>query len=254
MNQIKSISEVITFLDVIVQQCTVSKSRAGYFAALYKRMTVAVADGIANGVFEDPKRMEELDIVFAQRYLSAYYSFEKGTECTASWQGAFEGCGNQKLVVLQQLLLGINTHINLDLAIAAASVAPGEKIHALKKDFMQINVLIASLIDDVQHCLEQVWWPMRLLRDVVNRQGMAVLNFSIGKARDASWANAVLLAGSNSEARATQIQLMDGLVKQVGNRIIHPGRWPQLLLRLVRFTEYDDTARTIRLIDTTVVK
>ncbi|MFN2438359.1 MAG: DUF5995 family protein [Chitinophagaceae bacterium] len=254
MNQIKTISEVITALDVIVQETARAQSRAGYFAALYKRMTIAISEGIAKGQFEDGPRMEKLDIVFAQRYLKAYHAFAKKEECSTSWQGVLTGCDNRSLIVLQHLLLGINTHINLDLAIAAATVSPGESIHALEKDFNHINLLIASLVDDVQQCLEEVWFPMRFLKNIVNKHGGAVLNFSIEIARETAWANAVILASMNRAQQTSHIKTMDEMVQKVGKRIIHPGFWPGLLLRVIRVTEYEDVARTIRLIATTVVE
>src|SRR5207249_9378270 len=109
------------------------------------------------------KRMEQLDIVFASRYLDAYNAFHNKMECSSSWQCALTGCSDPSLIVLQQLFLGINTHINLDLAIASAMVAPGDDIHALENDFNRINRVIASLVDDIQSCLEQVWHPMRFI-------------------------------------------------------------------------------------------
>ena len=157
------------------------------------------------------------------------------------------------LTVLQQLILGINTHINLDLAIAAATIAPGNQIHALHEDFNRINSVIAALFDDVQACLTEVWFPMRLLKKVINKHGDAVLNFSIGKARDTAWANAVLLANMTAAQQAAHINTMDALVRKIGEGIVQPGFWPTLLLRFVRLTEYDDVPRTIRLIDETVV-
>jgi hypothetical protein len=254
MNEIKTIADVITALDTMVQESMLAQSRAGYFAALYKRMTMAVGEGISNGQFEDGPRMERLDVIFAQRYLAAFQAFKKGEECSASWQYALTGCDDRKLIVLQQLLLGINTHINLDLAIAAATVAPGERIHALEADFNRINLLIASLVDDVQKCLEEVWFPMRFLKNIINKHGEAVLNFSIEIARQAAWNNAKMLANMNEAEQAAHIKRMDGQVRKIGERIMAPGFWPGLLLRLIRFTEYEDVARTIRLIDTTVVK
>jgi hypothetical protein len=253
MRQIKTIADVIDALDIIVQDSIRTQSRAGYFAALYKRMTMAVRDGIKKGQFEDGARMEALDILFAQRYLTAFDAFKDSTECSSSWQHALTGCGNRSLIVLQHLLLGINAHVNLDLAIAAAQLAPGNSIHALEKDFNHINVLIASLVDDVQKCLEEVWFPMRLLRNVINRQGTAVLNFSMTTARKTAWANAVLLANMNTANGAKHISGMDAMVRTVGNRISNPGLWPQMLMRIIRFTEYEDVGRTIRLIDATVV-
>lgn len=254
MNETKTIADVIIALDAIVQDSVRTQSRAGYFAALYKRMTMAVSDGIRKGQFENGPRMEALDTIFAQRYLAAFNAFKKEEECSASWQGALTGCGNRSLIVLQHLLLGINTHINLDLAIAAAAVAPGDSIHALETDFNRINLLIASLVDDVQRCLEEVWFPMRFLKNIINKQGGAVLNFSIGIARTAAWANAVALANMDAAAQAAHIKAVDTMVRGIGERIIHPGFWPQLLLRIIRLTEYEDVARTIGLIDTTVVE
>lgn len=253
MNEIKTIADVILALDAIVQDCAHTQSRAGYFAALYKRMTMAVSEGIQQGRFEDGPRMEKLDILFAQRYLAAFDAFKNNQECSSSWQHALTGCGNQSLIVLQHLLLGINSHVNLDLAIAAATIAPGNSIHALEKDFNQINVLIAELVDDVQRCLEQVWFPMRFVRNVINRQGVAVLNFSMAAARKTAWANAILLANMNEKEQASHSKGMDTMVRNIGEKISHPGFWPQLLLRIIRLTEYDDVARTVRLIDTTVV-
>jgi len=254
MRELRTITDVVLALDNIVQDSASTQSRTGYFAALYKRMTMAVSEGIQKGAFEDGPRMEALDILFAQRYFAAFDAFKSGQECSSSWQHALTGCGNQSLIVLQHLLIGINAHVNLDLAIAAATLAPGNKIHALEKDFNHINVLIAGLIDDVQKCLEEVWFPMRFLRNVINRQGVAVLNFSMAAARKTAWANAVLLAHMTAADQAAHIKEMDAMVRRIGERISHPGFWPGLLLRIIRFTEYEDVGRTIRLIDTTVIE
>ncbi len=249
----QNIGEVIIALTEIVENCKNTKNRSGYFAALYKRMTIAVRDGIANGTFIDGGLMEKLDVTFASRYISAYEAYNKKEVCSTSWKYAFDGCINQSLTVIQQLILGINTHINLDLAIASAVTAPGDSIHKLQADFNRINEVIASLFDDVQQCLEDVWLPMKFLKKVGKTQQTDVLNFSIGAARKTAWANAVLLAGMNEKQQSTYIQQMDNMVYQVAQKIIHPGFLAGTLMRAIRMTEYDDVTRTINLIDTTVV-
>lgn len=252
--QPQTINDIITQIDTIVQHCKQTKSRAGYFAALYKRMTIAVRDGIKNDAFEDSERMEKLDIIFASRYLDAYNAFTNNTVCSTSWKYAFDGCVNEQLTVIQQLVLGINTHINLDLAIAAATVAPGSAINGLEKDFNTINTVISSLFNDVQKCLEDVWMPMKLLRRVATAQQTdAVLNFSIGAARKASWASALLLANMNEEQKHLYIHQMDNTVYNLAQKIINPGGPAMFALKLVRRTEFSDVAHTINLIDTTVV-
>ena len=45
---LQTIDEVISALDTIVQQSYDKASRLGYFAALYRRVTCAVRDGISS--------------------------------------------------------------------------------------------------------------------------------------------------------------------------------------------------------------
>lgn len=251
--QIQNINDVVARLDGLIRENEATQNKAGYFTALYKRMTVAVAEGILKNQFDDGPRMEKLDIAFAQRFFDAYDCYHSQLACTTSWKNVFDACNNDELIVLQHLLLGINTHINLDLAIAAASVAPGKNIDALQNDFNRINSVISSLVADVQEALTQVWWPMRMLTKISNGRQDAILNFSIDKARATSWANAVMLANMDSTEQSAYIQQMDVMTKLLGDGIKNPGGWSAFVLRTIRKTEYNDVARTIKLIDTTVV-
>jgi hypothetical protein len=252
--EIQNIQGVLSQLTQIEQHCAATQNKAGYFAALYKRMTAAVINGINTNQFEDNARMDRLDTVFAQRYIDAYNCYYAKSPCPTSWKTVFDCCADNSLIVLQHLLLGINTHINLDLAIAAATVAPGDAINTLKNDFNHINSLIASLMNDVQECLCEVWFPLRFLIKIANGEQTPVLNFSIDEARDLSWANAVLLANMTNDQSNVYIQQMDTSVDNIGNKIKSPGEWTAFTLNLIRMTEYGDVARIINLIDTTVVK
>ena len=250
---VSQIADVITRLDEIVQQCRSSQNRMGYFAALYKRMTIAVKDSILQHTFEDENRMDRLDVVFAQRYLDAFDAYNSGNPCSKSWKFTFDCSKENDLIVIQHLLLGVNTHINLDLAIASASVAPGDAINGLSSDFNRINAVIASHIDGVQEALSQVWLPLRLLGKIVNGSEKAVLNFSIDKARETSWSNALLLSAIDKEQQDFYIQQMDEVVYKLAQGIQSPGFLAEMLTKAIHATEYDDISRTINLIDTTVV-
>ncbi len=249
----QQIADVISRLNHIIEETKSAKNRMGYFAALYKRMTVAVDNGITQDVFEDGNRMNRLDVVFAQRYIDAYEAYNANNPFSKAWRCVFDSCKDDDLTVIQHLVLGVNTHINLDLAIAAAEVSKTASIEALQNDFNKINDVIASLVDDVQECLCQVWLPMRVLGKIAAGRQEAVLNFSIDKARSASWANAQLLWGMDTQQQQYYIQQMDNTVCTLANGIKSPGMMTNLLLKGIRATEYDDIAHTIHLIDTTVV-
>jgi hypothetical protein len=127
MNSANTIDEVIALLDKIIVKSIQKNSRTGYFACLYRKMTIAVKEGMDKGAFEDGARMERLDVSFANRYLDAYNQYSKKAIITQSWQYAFDA-STQQLTTIQHLLLGMNAHINLDLGIAAAEVSKGADI------------------------------------------------------------------------------------------------------------------------------
>src|SRR5271166_5033263 len=147
---LQTIDEVVSALDTIVQQSYENASRLGYFAALYRRVTRAVRYGITNGRFQNGPLMEKLDVAFASRYLDALATFQAGGTATRSWMLAFRGCDDDNHLILQQLLSGMNAHINLDLGIAAAQVSPGDQLPQLKPDFDEINALLAGQVGTVE--------------------------------------------------------------------------------------------------------
>jgi hypothetical protein len=243
--QAKTLGEVITCLDTIIRDCSQRSSRMGYFACLYRKMTVAIKDGIDKGLFEDAARMEKLDVFFANRYLEAYTQFISGQKPTASWQTAFDAAASDQLTVLQHLLLGINAHINLDLGIAAAKVSTPETIAQLANDFNKVNEVIGSLFGDVQTSLTKIAFPMYFIKKLNPQKTTAVLNFSISKARQTAWANALLLSEIGEAGEQQVIATTDKIVFTVAQGIQSPGKIMSWLLKWIRWTESKDISKNI---------
>ena len=87
----ETIDHVIERLDDIVSRARRDEHRGGYFAVLYRNVTVRVKDGILSGRFQDGPRMDRLDVRFANRYLDAYAAYTGGRRPTKSWNERF--CG-----------------------------------------------------------------------------------------------------------------------------------------------------------------
>lgn len=242
-----TIDEVLLALDDIIAQSIAGHSRQAYFATLYRQMTLGVQQAIKAGSFEDGDRMENLDVIFAKRYIDAWQAYRQQQPITNSWAHAF-ATAKQPLTAIQHLLLGINTHINLDLAIAAATTAPGDRIFLLQNDFEKINEIIATLADGVQEKLSKIWWPMKWLTRISNGSEKAVLNFSIQKARQASWANAIAMAAMNNQQQQVYITQLDATVLILGKKIESPGTLPNLLLAPVRWLEYKEVPKVAQLL------
>lgn len=233
-----TIEEVIGQLTHIVDQSRARGSCDGYFAALYRRVTVEVREHIARGWFDDGSRMERFDVIFANRYLEAWAGREAGAAGGAAWDVAFGAERAFWPVVLQHLLLGMNAHINLDLGLAAAETAPGAAINGLKADFDRINQLLADLVGDVENRLARVWPPLRRLEGFAGGADKAVINFSLGLARDDAWSVATAMAAERDPVmRATRLQEVDRWAAVIGQRILHPGFRAGLVLKYVRLHE-----------------
>ena len=219
----QTIDDVIRQLDDIIDWASSQKSRLGYFAALYRKVTVNVKEGIADGFFEDGVRMERLDVIFANFYLQALVQYQKNQATTRSWQFAFETSGHWWPIVLQHLLLGMNAHINLDLGVAAARTSPGDAVHNLENDFIKINEILAALIDEVEQKLARIWPLLHLLDHIGGRADEALINFSIKKARDHAWNVAKNLAPLEKSDQASRIDQLDKDVAVLSRLIRSPG-------------------------------
>jgi hypothetical protein len=244
----RSIEDVIEDLGEVIALCREEESPAGYFPALYRGVTVGVRDWIRDGRFDDGARMERLDVVFADRYLDAWRKWRAKRPTTRAWTIAFDATGDWSPTTLQHLLLGINAHINLDLGIAAAEVTPPEALDSLEGDFLRINQLLGSMVDDVQDRLAEVWPLLRVLDWVGGQDDESIVNFSMGRARDAAWAFAERLARRPRPAWPQVIDDTDRIVAAIGERVRRPGVLLGTVTRMVRLGELRSRARVIDLL------
>jgi len=243
-----TIDGVIVALDEIVEHSIENGSSLGYFAALYRRVTREVAMGIDAGFFQDGERMEELDVVFANRYLEAYDAYRRGAVVTDSWRAAFDMEDHAGLSALQHLLLGMNAHINLDLGIAACEVAHGTPM-PLKADFMKINEILSSQINDTQNRIARFVGPLRLVDRLLGSIDEQFSLFSISYARDKAWTQTLELSASAESDRPAQIRQRDEAVAEFAQKLIKPGGFlVKLCVFLLRLFERGTTAEKVRLL------
>ena len=228
-----TIDQVVIALDAIVDDAIRTGSRLGYFAALYNRVTMGVRDGIRAGAFQDPARMERLDVAFANRYLAAHDRFRRGTMTPASWRLAFEAGTRLDLSVMQHLLLGINAHINLDLGVACAEVAPGSDIDDLEADFNRINDLLASLLPQVEQQLIAISHLLGVtigVADHFDDLDGRIGNFSMRETRRSAWRFARILAHLNGPvAREVAITARDQEIALLAFKLQVPGPFSVVL-------------------------
>lgn len=242
-----SIDEVIEQLERIIDYSITNNNCCGYFAVLYHKVTCKIKDCISKKDFEDCVRMERLDVLFASRYLDAFYSWLSGAKTTSSWQIAFEAVTKNKSLVLQHLLVGINAHINLDLGIAASNVMSGYALDDLHNDFNTINSILASMIDNVEDCLTKVNPLMKLLDLNWYNYDEMLVKFSIDSARDGAWNFAKEINGKTGTDFSDCINMRDNRITELGKIIVHPiGFLLKTMVKLIRLFEKKNVSKVIK--------
>jgi hypothetical protein len=232
-----------------VREAIRAGDRVGYFAALYRQVTVEVRTAIHGGLFDDGARMDRFDTLFGNRYIEAYDSWRRDRSGPRCWREAFGLLDDADTVIVQHLILGVNAHINLDLAIAAARTSPGEAIHALRRDFLLINDILARVVLEVQDSVGALSPLMNLLDQIGARTDEQILDFSVRQSREEAWYNAVLLAGQDEEQREATIERLDIRAAVLARLIARPGGVVRPALHLIRATESNDVPTVITHLD-----
>jgi hypothetical protein len=242
----QTIDEVLHELDQIILTCRTAGSRFGFFATLYRNVTIKVKEGIAASVFDDGPRMERFDVAFANRYLAALGSFRQNQPLSNCWRIAFETNSRYWPLIIQQLLVGTNAHINFDLGIAAAGIAPGAELPTLRADFDRINTILSSMILKVRTDIEGLSPWIKFIDRLAPTTEDTIVNFSLNKARASAWLVATLVNATPPEKLGTKLSILDDGVAMLGSLIGSPKGWlVNLGLRGIRLRESNDVSHII---------
>lgn len=240
-----TLDEVIDRLDTIAHGAALHGTRDGYFAALYAQVTRGVRTRTRQGWFADNPFMEQLDIVFANRYFDAVEVWHAGGTPPRSWRVAFEAHSRPELCVLQHLMLGMNAHINYDLGPAVVATAPAIAPH--RADFDKLNTILLGMLPKVQAALDEVS-PMLHVVDRLGRHfDEAVAGFSMKVARAEAWEAAEDIERSPDHTHA--IDRLDRRVALLARGLADPLPPFGAAFQVVRALEdHSDVARILALI------
>lgn len=220
----RTLDAVVADLTVIVDDARRRHSCTGLFASMYRSVTSEIRATVRRGgFFTNDERMEQLAVVFADRYIDAYHGYRAGRPTTESWRLAFDYAeAARRRMILQHLLLGMNAHINLDLGIATAEVVP-EDLPTVYEDFLRINEILFQMVDDLQANLGAVSPRMSWFDRMGVGADEAFMRLGIRTARDMAWRLAEHIVETDPLYRAEVIDERDRDTAQLARAIA--GRW-----------------------------
>lgn len=213
---------------------------SGYFPALYSRVTARIGDAIAAGSFEDGPRTDRFATVFAARYLAAVDDHATSSRC---WQACWNVASDRHLLIVQHLLLGINAHVNYDLAQAVVDVADERgELASIRHDFDVVNDVLAHTYDDVIKDLDRV---SRWVNSAARLGGGRAFNFSLKMARSRAWQAATTMYALPADRRRAYADELDRYVSVLAFLITRPSPIVRPLFALGRHLEEHDAAKVV---------
>jgi hypothetical protein len=191
---INSIPEAVDAMTAIAARLP-PRDGVAEFNRMYLAVTVAVGQAIDNGVFANSYFLDRLDIVFANRYLSAVGHAEAGARVPRCWDVLWRNRLASNCFPIQFAVAGMNAHINHDLVLALVTtftemdLSPDDSNVA--SDFERVNTLLASLDGDIRRSYEH-GHALELDRHF-GRIEDCVDGWSITRARAAAWHDGITL-------------------------------------------------------------
>ena len=245
----RTIEEIIDSLEQIIQTSKETENPLGYFAALYQKVTITIKDKLGTDYFDDDARMEKLDVTFASRYLKAYTDYREGKPISKSWEVAFVAGKDERYIVLQHLLFGMNAHINLDLGIAAAEITNPSTIASLESDFNKINVILGELTNEVQEDLAKIWPRLLWILKFFKKTDDYIVNFGMNIARESAWKFANEIVVKNGDERQNKIDEKDEKVAGYGKLLKGKGWIERAIIGVIRRREIGNVKEKIEALE-----
>jgi hypothetical protein len=216
--------------------------RRALFADTYARMTRAMQSAVEASDFADNVWVQRLVDRFADYYFIAVDAHavdahaidarggaaEPIAPCPAVWREAFEACTRDDVNELQTILLGINAHINHDLALALADVLEDwdtldDAARAARlADHGHVNAIIEATVDEVQgEVLARVEPMIGVLDALLGRMDEWLFSRLAAHYRENVWEDTQrLLASRTPDERLALVAELDRQAQRLGRLIV----------------------------------
>jgi Family of unknown function (DUF5995) len=223
-------------MEALLEALRAAGDQRRYFHATYQRTTIAVAERLRDGGFDDAGWVERWDVAFADLYLDALQAALAGRRPARPWEVAFGAAAD--LPPLRHVLLGMNAHINYDLPQALLAVITDEEfadpvlLARRKADHRAIDEVLAARVGAEGDELAAVSGPASRLDRLLRPASQLGTRRFLREAREKVWANAVALNGARAngpEAYASALNQLAELSAAKVTALQAPG---QVLLKL----------------------
>jgi hypothetical protein len=214
------------------QQTGFGCDHRGVFATTYLELTHELRDTLRTRprFFSDSKYLYVEDALFANVYINTLNAYARGQPIPPAWQIAFDTARSSDVNAAQDMLLGINAHVQNDMPFVLAALGERTRTAASRKpDHDKMNEILDAAYERVVRQIEDRFDPVVATTNArwTFADDYAGLEM-VKEWREQVWRNAErLLAAKNDQERAQvadQIhQYAAGWARMIANPVQVPG-------------------------------
>ncbi len=212
------------------------------FADTYLQTTIEIDAAVRRPrFFTRPAWIEAFDCDFAQRYFTAADCWGR-SGCPRPWQLAFKSAHSKQTFAFQDVLLGMNAHINYDLPHSLDAVVPrgidASELAGYKLDYDRLNQALGGAVDPVEAVVARMDDPLLWALDVgLGRGDERVMSRMIASWRARAWEHFILLRHTPAEAHEEMRLHIERAATDTAVMVLELGRalpllyWPNRIYR-----------------------
>lgn len=198
----RTIDEVVAGLAAWETRFRDAGDRRCIFLTLYGTVSEEIRARLARDFFRDNAWVHRYAVAFANLYVDALDRWDgrRPGEVPGAWLSCFEAARAGRGLVLQDVLLGVNAHVNNDLPFALAGVSIDPDREARYADHAAVNAVLGAVVDRATERLSSLYAPgLQAMGEAAGHLDDMLSLFSLQVARESAWESAVSLANARSD-------------------------------------------------------
>lgn len=206
--------ELIARLERRLARYDRAKDHRAAFLRVYAHMSRRVLLRMEQPFFLDPAWVERVAIRFATMYEDAVQAYDHRLLPPPAWQLALETASSRSAFVLQDVLLGVNAHINNDLPQVLATILaeegdwgdPGRMLRR-RFDHDQIDRILGEIVTAVEGEVSQQYGrAIRYLGWAMGRLDESLAAFGLKRFRDNTWRCGQFLLAAQTPSEQDEVR------------------------------------------------
>jgi hypothetical protein len=219
----RTLDDVVLGLGQWEAELRAQHDRRCIFLTLYGVVSSEMRRQVAAGAFDDPAWVHRYAVAFANLYREAFEAYDAGDHgrVPKAWRICFDAAASGHSLVLQDVLLGVNAHVNHDLAYALSGVSIDPDRASRYRDHAAVNRVLGSVTERATAQLARLYAPgLSAMDDCAGDLDEMLSLFSLEVARESAWESALGLANARGEIERDIVMTLIGSRAAVMSRLL----------------------------------